>query len=454
MSQSLELGWEEWVGLPDINLPSIKAKIDTGAQTSVLHARHIEVFKVGDKKYVRFEITPLPDKTRFKISCSAPLIGRRKVTSSNGESEKRYFIKTVLEISGVSRPIEISLTDRETMQYRMLIGRSAIGPDVIVHPAESFIHGEPLINPYANKKKTKLKSRRALRIALLTREPNNYTSMKIERAGALRGHQVEAINPTRCYLDVDTQNPEIYYDSSPLPKYDVVIPRIGASITSYGLAVTRQFELTGAFPLNSPQGIANSRDKLLAHQLLAQAKINMPVTAFASSPKDTNGIISAVGTIPLIIKLLESSQGKGVILAETKKAAETVIGAFRGLNANFLVQEFIAESRGEDLRCLVIEGKVIGAILRSNKGDDFRSNLHQGGTPELTTITPKERGMAVRAAKAIGLAVAGVDILRSNRGPLVLEVNSSPGIQGIERALGIDIAGEIISYCERKLGIS
>ena len=454
MTTPIDLGREEWVGLPEINLPAIKAKIDTGAQNSVLHAKHIEVFKVGKKKYVRFEISPLPEKPKFKISCSAPLIGRRKVTSSNGESEKRYFIKTIIEIGGQTWPVEISLTDRITMQYRMLVGRSAIGSDMTVHATESFMNGEPLTNPYSGKKKARLKSRRALRIALLTREPNNYTSKKIEIAGAQRGHQVEAINPTRCYLDVDTQNPEIYYDASPLPKYDVVIPRIGASITAYGLAVTRQFELTGAMPLNDPQAIANSRDKLLAHQILAQAGINMPITGFASSPKDTNGIINAVGTIPLVIKLLESSQGKGVILAETKKAAETVIGAFRGLNANFLVQEYIGESKGEDLRCLVVEGKVIGSIVRSNKGDDFRSNLHQGGKAELTTISRKERGIAVRAAKAIGLAVAGVDILRSNRGPLVLEVNSSPGIQGVEKALGIDVAGEIISYCERKLGIS
>ena len=178
-------------------------------------------------------------------------------------------------------------------------------------------------------------------------------------AGQQRGHQVEPINSTRCYLDVDTGNPEIYYDSSPLPKYDIVIPRIGASITSYGLAVTRQFQLTGALPLNDPQAIANSRDKLLAHQLLASANINMPVTGFASSPKDTMGVINTVGTMPLVIKLLESSQGKGVILAETKKAAETVINAFRGLQANFLVQEYIEESKGEDLRCLVIDGKAV-----------------------------------------------------------------------------------------------
>jgi ribosomal protein S6--L-glutamate ligase len=454
MNPSIDLGWEEWVSLPSINLPYIKAKVDTGAQTSVLHAKHIEVFKVKKKKFVRFEISPLPEKPNFKVSCSAPLTGRRKVTSSNGESEKRYFIKTDIEISGQTWEIEISLTDRHTMQYRMLIGRSSIGPDMTVYANESFLNGQPPTkNPYSTKKKRSLRSRRALRIALLTREPNNYTSKRIMIAGQQRGHQVEPINSTRCYLDVDTGNPEIYYDSSPLPKYDIVIPRIGASITSYGLAVTRQFQLTGALPLNDPQAIANSRDKLLAHQLLASANINMPVTGFASSPKDTMGVINTVGTMPLVIKLLESSQGKGVILAETKKAAETVINAFRGLQANFLVQEYIEESKGEDLRCLVIDGKVVGSIVRSNKDNDFRSNLHQGGVAQSTTITAKERGIAVRAAKAIGLSVAGVDILRSNRGPLVLEVNSSPGIQGIEKTLEMDIAGQIIMFCEKKLGI-
>jgi len=244
MNSNLDLGWEEWVSLPSINLPYIKAKVDTGAQTSVLHAKHIEVFKVKNKKFVRFEISPLPEKPNFKVSCSAPLVGRRKVTSSNGESEKRYFIKTDIEISGQTWEIEISLTDRHSMQYRMLLGRSSIGPEMTVYANESFLNGQPSSkNPYSTKKKRVLKSRRALRIALLTREPNNYTSKRIVIAGQQRGHQVEPINSTRCYLDVDTGNPEIVYDSSPLPKYDVVIPRIGASITSYGLAVTRQFQL-------------------------------------------------------------------------------------------------------------------------------------------------------------------------------------------------------------------
>ncbi len=235
----------------------------------------------------------------------------------------------------------------------------------------------------------------------------------------------------------------------------MVIPRIGPSVTSYGLAVTRQFLLTGAISINQPQGIANSRDKLMAHQLLASAGIDIPITGFASSPKDTRGIIDTVGSIPLIIKLAESSQGRGVILAETKKAAETVISAFRGLKANFLVQEFIEESKGEDLRCLVLGGKVIGAIKRLNKGGgDFRSNIHQGGIPEKTQLSRKERSIAVRATKALGLSFAGVDILRSKRGPLVLEVNSSPGIQSLEKTLERNISQEIIAFCESEMGIT
>ena len=449
MTKDLEIGWEEWINLPSLNIPAIKAKVDTGALTSALHAKHIEVFKVKRKKHVRFEVSPLPEKTNLTISCSAPLIDQRKVTSSNGESENRYIIKTTLILGAKEWEADISLTDRESMKFRMLLGRSSLDPEMIVHPTESFLLGG--LDKSIYRKKKSLKSRRALRIALLTREPNNYSSKKIKLAGEARGHKVETINTTRCYLDVDMDKPQIYYEGNPLPKYDIVIPRVGASITSYGLAVTRQFLLTGTTSLNQPQAIANSRDKLMAHQLLASAGIDIPVTGFASSSKDTKGIIDTVGSIPLIIKLAESSQGRGVILAETKKAAETVISAFRGLKANFLVQEFIEESKGEDIRCLVVGGKVIGSIKRINKGDDFRSNIHQGGAAEKATLSRKERSVAVKAAKALGLSVAGVDILRSKRGPLVLEVNSSPGIQSLDQTLEIDVAEQVIIFCESKI---
>jgi len=453
MTKDFEIGWEEWINLPSLNIPAIRVKVDTGAKTSVLHAKHIEIFKVKKKKHVRFEVSPLPEKPNLTISCSAPVIDKRKVTSSNGESENRYIIRTTLILGTKDWEADISLTDRESMQFRMLLGRSALDPEMIVHPTESLLLGDLDKSIYRKKKRKSLSSKRALRIALLTREPNNYSSKRIKLAGEARGHEVEAINTTRCYLDVDMDKPEIYYEGRPLPKYDIVIPRLGASITSYGLAVTRQFLLTGAISLNQPQAIANSRDKLMAHQLLASAGIDIPVTGFASSSKDTKGIIDTVGSIPLIIKLAESSQGRGVILAETRKAAETVISAFRGLKAHFLVQEYIEESKGEDIRCLVVGGKVIGSIKRLNKDDDFRSNIHQGGTAEKAVLSRKERAVAVKAAKALGLSVAGVDILRSKRGPLVLEVNSSPGIQSIDQTLGVDIAEQMIMFCESQIGI-
>lgn len=453
MTKDFEIGWEEWINLPSLNIPAIRVKVDTGAKTSVLHAKHIEIFKVKKKKHVRFEVSPLPEKPNLTISCSAPVIDKRKVTSSNGESENRYIIRTTLILGTKDWEADISLTDRESMQFRMLLGRSALDPEMIVHPTESLLLGDLDKSIYRKKKGKSLSSKRALRIALLTREPNNYSSKRIKLAGEARGHEVEAINTTRCYLDVDMDKPEIYYEGRPLPKYDIVIPRLGASITSYGLAVTRQFLLTGAISLNQPQAIANSRDKLMAHQLLASAGIDIPVTGFASSSKDTKGIIDTVGSIPLIIKLAESSQGRGVILAETRKAAETVISAFRGLKAHFLVQEYIEESKGEDIRCLVVGGKVIGSIKRLNKDDDFRSNIHQGGTAEKAVLSRKERAVAVKAAKALGLSVAGVDILRSKRGPLVLEVNSSPGIQSIDQTLGVDIAEQMIMFCESQIGI-
>jgi len=453
MTKDFEIGWEEWINLPSLNIPAIRVKVDTGAKTSVLHAKHIEIFKVKKKKHVRFEVSPLPEKPNLTISCSAPVIDKRKVTSSNGESENRYIIRTTLILGTKDWEADISLTDRESMQFRMLLGRSALDPEMIVHPTESLLLGDLDKSIYRKKKRKSLSSKRALRIALLTREPNNYSSKRIKLAGEARGHEVEAINTTRCYLDVDMDKPEIYYEGRPLPKYDIVIPRLGASITSYGLAVTRQFLLTGAISLNQPQAIANSRDKLMAHQLLASAGIDIPVTGFASSSKDTKGIIDTVGSIPLIIKLAESSQGRGVILAETRKAAETVISAFRGLKAHFLVQEYIEESKGEDIRCLVVGGKVIGSIKRLNKDDDFRSNIHQGGTAEKAVLSRKERAVAVKAAKALGLSVAGVDILRSKRGPLVLEVNSSPGIQSIDQTLGVDIAEQMIMFSESQIGI-
>ncbi len=447
MSQSIVLGWEEWLALPELALPAIKAKVDTGAKTSALHATAMEPFGPIDKPQIRFTLHPNPDDSSLEVVCAAPVVDRREVTSSNGETELRYVIKTPVQFGDTQWPVEITLTNRETMAYRMLFGRTSILDDMAVHPTESFV--QPILSfdlykGFPRRKPTK----RPLRIAMLTREPNNYSSMRLKEAAEARGHHLETINTRRCYMAINAIQPEVHYDGKALPQYDAVIPRIGASMTFYGMAVLRQFEMMGAFCLNSAQSIGASRDKLYAHQLLARHRIGMPSTAFADSPKDTKDLISLAGNSSVVVKLLESTQGKGVVLAETKKAAESLVDAFRGLDANFLVQEFVKEAGGADVRCLVVGNKVVGAMMRQAPEGEFRSNLHRGGSAVAVKLSPEERKIAVKATRVMGLAVAGVDLLRSSDGPKVLEVNSSPGLEGIESTTGKDVANKIIEYIE------
>jgi len=450
--EPIRLGWEEWLGLPNLGLPTLRAKVDTGARTSALHAFDIEAFGSSRAPKVRFGVHPIPGRDDISITCSAPVVDRREVTSSNGEIEMRYVIETMVDVGdGQSWPIEVTLTDRATMASRMLLGRQALRDDVVVQPTERFLRPERKFDVYTTRKIKQVAPRRALRIAVLSREANNYSTKRLVHEGEERGHSVEIIDTTRCYMAINALAPEVHYDGKRLPRYDAVIPRIGASITPYGTAIVRQFETLGTYCLNSSAGISASRDKLHAHQVLAGQKVGMPTTAFAASPKDTSNLIGLVGSAPLIVKLLESTQGKGVVLAETKKAAESVIDAFRGLKANFLVQQFVKEAAGEDIRCFVIAGKVVASMKRTSDGDDFRSNLHRGGSAVATRISPAERRVAVKAAKAFGLGVAGVDLLRSEDGPKVLEVNSSPGLEGIEKASKKNLAGKLFDHIEEQV---
>lgn len=288
-----------------------------------------------------------------------------------------------------------------------------------------------------------------MKIVILSRKPSLYSTRRLKEAGEARGHQMLVVDFLRCYMDITAHQPKVIYQGRPLEGIDAVIPRIGASYTFYGTAVVRQFEMMGVFPANESQAISRSRDKLRCLQLLARAGIGLPVTGFAHSTKDIQGLINIVGGPPLVIKLLEGTQGIGVILAETRKAAEAVIEAFRGLDANILVQEFVKEAKGSDIRCLVVGGRVVAAMKRQAPPGEFRSNLHRGGTATKIRLTPEERSTAVRAAKALGLRVAGVDIIRSHHGPVVLEVNSSPGLEGIERTSGVNVAGKIIEFLEK-----
>ena len=273
-----------------------------------------------------------------------------------------------------------------------------------------------------------------MKIAILSRNAKLYSTRRLCEAAQTAGHEVVVLDVLRCYMNIASHKPTIHYKGKELNEFDAVIPRIGASVTFYGSAVLRQFEMMGVYPLNESVAITRSRDKLRALQLLARRGVGLPVTGFAHSPDDIEDLINMVGGAPLVVKLLEGTQGIGVVLAENPKAAESVIEAFFGLKANILVQEFISEAGGSDIRCLVIGEKVVAAMQRTAREGEFRSNLHRGGKANVIRITPEERSTAVRAARIMGLNVAGVDLLRSNHGPVVMEVNSSPGLEGIEGA--------------------
>ncbi|WFE68017.1 30S ribosomal protein S6--L-glutamate ligase [Thiomicrospira sp. R3] len=288
-----------------------------------------------------------------------------------------------------------------------------------------------------------------MKIGILSRNAKLYSTRRLVEAAQERGHEVRVIDSLRCYMNITTRHPEIHYKGEVLDGFDAVIPRIGASITFYGTAVLRQFEMMGVYPLNESVALTRSRDKLRSLQLLAKHGIGLPVTSFAHSPDDIDDLLNIVGGAPAVIKVLQGTQGLGVVLAETKQAAESVIQAFMGLKEHILVQEFIKEAGGSDIRCFVIGAKVVASMKRQGKEGEFRSNLHRGGSAALVRITPEERSTALRAAKIMGLNVCGVDILRSNHGPVVMEVNSSPGLEGIEAASGKDIAGQIIEFIEK-----
>jgi ribosomal protein S6--L-glutamate ligase len=288
-----------------------------------------------------------------------------------------------------------------------------------------------------------------MKIGILSRKSGLYSTRRLVEACEARGHSVRVIDPLRCYMNITSRKPSIHFRGEQLTGFDAIIPRIGASVTFYGTAVVRQFEMMNVYSVNESQSISRSRDKLRSSQLLSRAGVGLPVTGFAHSPDDKTDLLTLVGKPPFIIKLLEGTQGKGVILAETAQACTSVIDAFRKLQAYLLLQEFVAEADGADIRCFVVGDKVIAAMQRKAKEGEFRSNLHRGGKASLVKITPAERKIAVKAAKVLGLNVAGVDLIRSSKGPLVLEVNSSPGLEGIEKATSLDIASMIIEFIEK-----
>ncbi len=448
----LILGSEEWCSFPALGIPTIKARVDSGAKTSALHALNIQPFTREGENWVKFDINPIQNNQKTILHCEALLVDKRIVKSSSGFREKRFVIQTLLKIGDANWPIQMTLTNRDSMGFRMLLGREAMSGRVLVDPERKYVLGQPsaenIHEMYANA--TMEKS--GLKIGLLASNPELYSNKRIIEAGEARGHEMHFLNIKECYMKLDATNPEIHYRGGRiLNDLDAVIPRIRPSITFYGCALTRQFEALKVFCLNSSTAITQSRDKLYSLQLLLNNGVEIPTTGFANSPLDTNDLIKMVGGSPLIVKLLEGTQGKGVVLAETKKAAESVINAFKSLNANILVQEFIKEANGKDIRLFVIDGKVVASIQREALPGEFRANIHLGGTATVIKASSEEKKIAIKATKAMGLKVAGVDIIRSSKGPLLLEVNSSPGLEGIEGATDKDIAGEMIRAIERNI---
>ena len=453
LGEHIIIGGAEWCAFPGLNIPAIKARVDSGAKTSSIHASNIQKINKKGEKWVSFEVHPIQDTRRITLRCEAKVIAQRIVKSSSGISEKRYVIQSMMKIGNYQWLIELTLANRDSMGFCMLLGREAMENRVFVDPANSFLLGN-----YSEDKIDELYQhvkdiRSGLRIGVLASNPKLFSNQRIMEAGKERGHEMIFLNVQQCYMKLDSTNPEVRYrGGSSLNNLDAIIPRIKPNLTFYSCALIRQFDSLGIFCANSWESISKSRDKLYSSQLFSQNGIQIPITGFAKSPLDTSDLINMVNGAPLVIKLLEGTQGKGVVLAENSKAAESVINAFKSLQANILVQEFIKEAAGKDIRCFVIDGKVVASIQREAVKGEFRANLHQGGKASIIKITAEEKKLAVKAAKVLGLHIAGVDIIRSNRGPLVLEVNSSPGLEGIEKATGKDIAALMILAIERQLG--
>lgn len=452
MSEKLVIGSEEWCTLPDLQIPAVKARIDSGAKTSSLHALNIIPFKKNNEKWVRYDVYPIQGNIVVCVRCESKVIDTRHVKSSTGVSEKRFVINTSLTLGGMTWEIEVTLANRDSMGFRMLLGREAMIERIVIDPSqeESTVSytSEQIQSFYDIDKVVDS----GLKIGVLASNPDLYSNKRIIEAGEQSGHKMFFLNAQQCYMKMDADTPEIHYRGGAiLNDLDAIIPRIKPSMTFYGCALIRQFDSIGTLIQNSAAAISQSRDKLFSSQLFSKNGIQIPTTGFANSPIETKELIEMVNGAPLIIKLLESTQGKGVVLAETNKAAESVINAFKSLKTNILVQEFIKEANGKDLRCFVIDGKVVASIERVAVKGEFRANIHQGGTANVVKITPAERKLAIKAAKVLNLDVAGVDLIRSNKGPLLLEVNSSPGLEGIEKATGKDLARTMIAAIEKKL---
>lgn len=444
------IGRAEEVDLVDFNILGVPAKVDTGAESSSLWASDITVGKDG----LEFTLFAPGYKhyTGQRLTVPPTAYSQTRVANSFGQRETRYKVSLRIRIHGRLIRATVTLADRSSMTYPILIGRRMLNGKFLVDVST----GKPQTDAEQKRtaelseelRKENGKEQRSIRIAILSKGPGNYSTKRLKEEALRRGHSVRIINYAKCYVTLESGKPVIRYEGDSLHDIDVIIPRIAANLTSYGSSIVRQFEMQNVFTATASLAIVRSRDKLRSTQLLAKAGIGIPKTVFARETADLDDVLDQVGGAPVIIKVARGTHGNGVVLAETRKAAKAVMQAFYVEGVSFIVQEFVAESAGTDIRAFVVNGKVVASMKRQSLGDDFRSNLHQGGEGSVVRLTDDERKTALRAAKAMGLPICGVDMMRSNRGPLVLEVNSSPGF-GIEKVTGHNVAEKIIEYVEQ-----
>ena len=447
------VGSQEWCAFPELGVPAIKARVDSGATTSSIHAFNIQPFERHGERWVSFELHPLQGNRRTTLKCEAIVVDRRVIRSSSGITEKRYVVSTTLSLGKQAWSIELTLANRDSMGYRMLLGRQAMSDRVLVDPSASFHCGklseQDIDHLYGKIEKT----HGGLRIAILGTGAGLYSNKRLVEAGEERGHDMMFVDVRQCYTRLDATRPEVRCRGGrALDDLDAVITRMGAGETLYGCAIARQFESTGVLSVNSSKALAPARDRFYVLQRLIRAGIEIPPTAFAHTPTDHRDLVDMIGGAPLVVKLQDGRQGHGSVLAETVKAAESVIRAFKAMRANLLVQGYVKEAKGRDLRCVVIDGKVVAAIERRAAPGRIRTDLDQGGKASIVRVSNEERQLASRVARTLGLRFAGVDLVRSKGGPLLLDVSPCPGLEAVETATGKDIAGLMIHSVERKLG--
>lgn len=443
------VGNEEWCVFPSLNIPAIKARVDSGAKTSAIHAFNIQPFQQDGEDWVSFHVHPLQNDRKVSVRCEAPVVDRRVVKSSTGTAEKRYVISTDIQLGDNHWEVELTLTNRDSMGYRMLLGREAMLGRMLVDPAESFCAGEftdrELNNLYGSEERQS-----GLKIGLLASNPDLYSNQRILEAGRARGHEMVFLNLQQCYVKLDANNPEVHYlGDHQLTDFDAVIPRIRSSVTSYGCALTRHFATLGIYTLNTADAIAKSRDKLLTLQALQVADIPIPTTAFANSPVDVDDLVTMVGGPPLLVKILDGSQHGRIALAENEQDARALISRGEELHANMLVQKYITEAKGKSLRCVVVDGKVAGSMEMTADLDQPQQTRRNATAAR---VSEAEKQLALRAARTMRMKVAGVDILRSAQGPLVVNVTAIPALTEVERITKKDIAGRLILTVEKALG--